>query len=146
MKKLDAGRTGGIIFFALLLISIRGFEEFLFYDPLLMFFKKDYAINSLPDMDLWTLYINLILRFVLNSFFSLAILWLVFKNRDILKLSIILYSLFFMVLFSIFVFIILTAETSFDNTILFYIRRFLIHPLLLLILLPAFVYHQFKSQ
>ena len=136
----------GLIILAGLLVLIRAFENSLFYDPLLLFFEMDYKSMPLPKMDTFALQTGIALRFLLNTIISLAILWLVFKDREIIKLSLILYSMLFAILFMAFSFIIFTSEESSGHFVLFYVRRFLIQPLLLLILLPAFYFQKYRSR
>lgn len=136
----------GILALASLLVLIRAFEDALFYDPLLHFFEMDYKSMPLPEMDTFALQTGIALRFLLNTIISLAILWLVFQDRGIIKLSLILYSFLFAILFMAFSFIIFTSEESSGHFVLFYIRRFLIQPLFLLILLPAFYFQKYKSR
>jgi exosortase F-associated protein len=137
-------KIAGIIILASLLVLIRAFENTLFYDPLLHFFETDYKSFPLPKMDTFALQTGIALRFLLNTFISLAIIWLVFKDNEIIKLSIILYSILFAVLFMVFSFIIFTSEETSGHFVLFYVRRFLIQPLFLLILLPAFYFQKYK--
>ncbi len=144
MKKVL--KITGIIVLAGLLVLVRAYEDSIFYDPLLDFFKIDYKTQPLPEMDTFALQTGIVLRFLLNTFISFAILWLVFRDKDIIKLSAILYFLLFLVLFLAFSFIIFTSEGTGSHLILFYIRRFLIQPLFLLILLPAFYFQKFKSR
>lgn len=141
-----AFKIAGIIFLAGLLVLIRAYEDTLFYDPLLDFFKMDYKSKPLPEIDTFALQTGIVLRFLLNTLVSFAILWLVFKDKDIIKLSAILYFLLFAVLFLAFSFIIFTSEGTDSHLILFYVRRFLIQPLFLLILLPAFYFQKYKSR
>lgn len=136
----------GIILLATLLVFIRAFENTLFYDPLLEFFKMDYKFMPLPEMDTFALQTSIALRFLMNTIISLAILWLVFFDKEIIKLSTILYSILFAVLFMVFSFIIFSSEETGGHFVLFYVRRFLIQPLFLLILLPAFYFQKYKSQ
>lgn len=128
----------------ILLVLIRAYEEVLFYDPLLDYFKGDYKNLPLPPMDFLQLHIGIVFRFVLNTIISLTILWLVFKDRDIIKLSIVLYGILFLVLFAVFSFIVYTSEGGSDQFLLFYVRRFLIQPIFILILLPAFYFQKYK--
>lgn len=136
----------GILALAGLLVLIRAFEDTLFYDPLLHFFEMDYKFLPLPEMDIFALQTGVALRFLFNTLISLAILWLVFQDRGIIKLSLILYGFLFAILFMAFSFIIFTSEGSSGHFVLFYVRRFLIQPLFLLILLPAFYFQKTKSR
>ncbi|MCB0465727.1 MAG: exosortase F system-associated protein [Aequorivita sp.] len=136
----------GIVFFAILLVLIRTFEDTLFYDPLLEFFKMDYKTSPLPTMDMFSLLTGVVFRFFMNTILSLAIIWLVFKDKEIIKFSAILYGFLFVILFAAFSFIVFTSEETGGHMVLFYVRRFLIQPLFLLLLLPAFYFQKYKSR
>lgn len=135
----------GIGICCILFLLIRAFEEQLFYDPLLEYFKMDYKNFPLPEMDTVSLWLGIAFRYFLNTVLSLAILWLVFWDKGILKLSTLLYAILFIVFFVAFVAIVSTSEGT-DNMLLFYVRRFLIQPLFLLILLPAFYFQKYRSR
>lgn len=137
-------KIAGIGILACLLVLIRASENMLFYDPLLEFFKADYKILPLPIMDLFALQASIAFRFFLNTLISLGILYLVFRDSEIIKLSVILYVILFAVFFMAFCFIVYTSEGLGDHMILFYVRRFLIQPLFLLILIPAFYFQKYK--
>lgn len=136
----------GIIVFASLLVLIRFFEETLFYDPLLEFFKMDYKTLPLPKMDIYPLLTSVVFRFLMNTILSLAILWFVFRDKEIIKFSVVLYSFLFILLFTAFIFIVFTSEGTSSHMVLFYVRRFLMQPLFLLLLLPAFYFQKYKSR
>ncbi|MCW5518719.1 exosortase F system-associated protein [Aureitalea sp. L0-47] len=123
------------------LILVRQFESDLFYDPLLEFFKIDHTTQALPEMEKGRLLLHLVFRFVLNTFLSLLILWFVFRDKSILKISSLLYAGLFVVLSITFIFL-LNKSAEGDHMALFYVRRFLIQPLFLLLLLPAFYFHK----
>ncbi len=125
------------------LMLIRIFEDSLFYDPLLSFFKTDHTTNPLPKFDSLKLLSNVVLRFSMNTIISLAIIWILFKDTSILKFSVILYFILLIPLFTVFYFSI-SYSNSENFLTLFYVRRFLIQPLFLLILLPAFYFHRRK--
>ena len=130
-----------IVILALGLILIRQFEDKLFYDPLLEFFKTDHSTQPLPEMELNKLYANISLRYLLNTILSLIILWVAFGSKSILKLSALLFTGLFFLFFIAFVLLINTSAAG-DHMALFYVRRFLIQPLFLLLLLPAFYFHR----
>ncbi len=136
----------GIFALVVMLVLIRAFEDSLFYDPLLQFFEMDYKSLPLPEIDTFALQTAIALRFLMNTIISLAIIWLVFKDIEIIKLSLILYSLLFAILFMAFSFIIFTSQETGGHFVLFYVRRFLIQPIFLLILLPAFYFQKYKSR
>lgn len=131
-------------FLCLLLLLIRGYEDVLFYDPLLDYFKGDYKNLPLPDMDVVMLQLGVGFRYVLNTAISLGILWLIFKDVEIIKLSAVLYVALFVLLLMAFNFIIYTSEGVENQLTLFYVRRFLIQPVFLLVLLPAFYFQKKK--
>lgn len=139
-------RIFGILILLTLLVLVRGFEDELFYDPLLEFFKTDYKTMPLPNMDIVKLYLGIALRYLLNGIISLSILWLIFKDREIIKISTYLYIILFVLFFVSFIFIVSNSGEGGNHLLLFYIRRFLIHPLFLLILIPAFYFQKNKSQ
>lgn len=126
------------------LIAIRGYEEYWFYDPFLVYFKNDYLNLPFPEFDGIKLFLSLTFRFFLNTFFSLLILYLLFKDLEILKFLSLLYTISFVLLTSIFFIIVLFWDES-SNFLLFYIRRFLIQPLFLLLVVPA-IYFQKRAQ
>lgn len=139
-------RILGVLVCGILLLLIRANEETLFYDPLLEFFKMDYKILPLPEMDFFALGLNVAYRYFLNTVISIAILWLVFWNRGIVKLSTLIYIVLFFVFFAVFMVIIYTSKGTGDQLVLFYVRRFLIQPIFLLILLPAFYFQRLKTR
>ncbi len=144
MKKML--KIVAIITLAIFLVLIRAYENILFYDPLLEFFKNDYKTMPLPKMDNFALQTGIALRFLLNTLISLAIIWVLFKDKEIIKLSSFLYGFLFAILFLAFSLIIFNSEETGGHLVLFYVRRFLIQPLFLLILLPAFYFQKYKSR
>ena len=136
----------GILICCMLLLLIRAFEESLFYDPLLDYFKMDYKALPLPEMDTISLWMGTAFRYFLNALVSLAILWLVFWDKGIIKLSILLYALLFVIFFVAFCIIISISEGPDNMLLLFYVRRFLIQPVFLLLLLPAFYFQRRNSR
>jgi len=125
-----------------LLIGIR-FYESVFYDPLQAYFKFDYLHKSLPDMQMGKLFLHTFLRYMLNSMLSILIIWVAFRRKSFVKFSMYFYSIAFIILILAFW---LSLQTHFDKYYLFgfYVRRFLIQPIFVLLLLPAF-YYQLRS-
>lgn len=136
--KLSAATIAGIAVLLILIVLVRVFQTQLFYDPLLAFFKDEG--KQLPEYDSLKLFMGLAFRYLLNSAISLGIIYLVFKDRAILKLCTVLYLLLFVVFIIVF-FIVLNADDV-NLLLLFYIRRFLIQPLFLILFLPAFYYQK----
>lgn len=117
---------------------IRNFEDDLFYDPLLNFFKGEFAQSAVPQIIGWKLYFNLFLRYILNSILSLCIIYVFFKNFEFLKVASFLYCFFFIVLIVLFSVVIYYFKDQL--MLLFYVRRFIIQPILLLLFIPGFYF------
>ncbi len=126
-----------------LLLAIRGFEDSLFYDPILLFFKSTESNMSLPEFDSLRLIGNIALRFLMNTIVSLGILWVVFQKIEIIKLSSLLYVALFLLLLVVYGFL-ASSEATGQHMALFYVRRFLIQPIFLLVLIPAFYFQKNK--
>ena len=82
----------------LLLVLIRTYEDSLFYDPFLNYFKTDYYNLPLPKMNNIQLFFGLVFRYFLNSGISIAIIYVLFKDIEALKFASILYFIFFVIL------------------------------------------------
>lgn len=121
-----------------LLAIIRTFET-LFYDPFLNYFKGDYANLPFPEYNTIKLFFSLFLRYFLNSIVSLAIIQVLFKDFSLTKFASVLYLIFFIILIITF-FVVLNFSAEANNLLLFYVRRFLIQPLFVLLFVPAFYY------
>jgi len=141
MRKLSTIIIVFLLF--LLLIAIRFYESVLFYDPLLVFFKTSHTTEILPVLNQFKLVIHTALRFLLNTGISLLVLWVLFKDNGIIRISTILYLILFSVLIILFV-ILLNTSVAGEHMLLFYVRRFLIQPLFLLVLIPAFCFQRKK--
>lgn len=129
-----------IILFAALVL-VRAFEHQLFYDPFIDYFRNGYLSDPIPIFSGTKLLLHMVFRYTLNTIISLSIIYLAFMNKDFLIFSIKFYAIAFVVL-SITFFIILKGELANGYLFAFYVRRFLIHPLFVLLLLPAFYYKQ----
>ncbi|MBL4663974.1 MAG: exosortase F system-associated protein [Flavobacteriaceae bacterium] len=120
---------------------IRIFEGELFYDPLISFFKLDHSTEQLPQFDDIKLVGFVALRFLMTTVISLGVLWVLFRKKDIIKLAGFLYIVLFVVLLVVFIFLIQSSESG-GHLTLFYVRRFLIQPIFLLLLIPAFYFQK----
>lgn len=128
----------------ILLVSIRVFES-KFYDPFLVYFRGNYMKLPFPDYNSVKLFFSLFLRYALNSIISLAIIQVLFKDFMLTKFASVLYIFFFVVLIVAFYCILNFSDES-NNFLLFYIRRFLIQPLFVLLFVPAFYYQNQLSK
>lgn len=138
-KQISTLRIGLLITLVMALVFIRIFEKNIFYDPLIAYFKGNFNTMPLPKMNQIKLFASLGFRYYLNSIISLGIIYLLFKNTKTTKLALLLYIVLGSVLLITFVFILqFFGETNKMN--LFYIRRFIIQPLFLILFVPAFYY------
>lgn len=130
-----------ISFLFVLLALVRWFENDLFYDPYLLFFQNDYLYMDSPRQEVLKLVVFTSLRFLINTLLSLGILYMFFKDFSVVKFASIIYVISYVVLILCFIYFVLDPKQ--ENYYLFFnIRRFLIQPILLLLLLPAFYYNR----
>lgn len=130
-----------LVVLAVLLVLIRVFEQQLFYDPYLTFFQNDYLYIDSPRREVFKLTVFTSLRYLLNTILSLGILFTIFKDVTILKFSALLYGFSYVILILLFLYFVVNPKQE-DYYLFFNIRRFLIQPLILLVLIPAFFYHK----
>ncbi|WP_298554451.1 exosortase F system-associated protein [uncultured Algibacter sp.] len=128
----------------LMLILIRYYEDVLFYDPYLTFFQNDYLYIDSPRREVAKLVCFTALRYVLNTLISLAILYVVFKDRSMIKFSSIIYTVAFFAFMIIYMCFVINPRQE-DYYLFFNMRRFLIQPVILILLLPAFYYNKLRN-
>ncbi len=135
--------TNGILIFCgvLTLAVIRFFETFLFYDPFISYFKSDYLQLPSPEFKVLKLLFNTFLRYSINSVISLGIIYLLFKDIRLTKFASLLYLILGLLLI-IAMSVIVTFYDEKSNFVLFYVRRFLIQPLFLVLFVPAFYFQK----
>jgi len=127
-----------------LLALVRYFENYLFYDPYLQFFENDYLYIDSPRREALKLTLFTTLRYVLNTIISLGVLYVIFKDKSIIKFSVVIYGIAYLFLLAAFLYFVMNPKQE-DYYLFFNIRRFLIQPLILVVLLPAFYYNKVKS-
>lgn len=139
-------RLFGIGFLVLLLVLVRLFEHQLFYDPFIDFYRYGgHLAMEVPPIHFPKLLLNISLRYWLNTLISLAILYVTFQDKNIVKFATLLFALLFGI--SLATFCLLYFNLNGNNVMgLFYVRRFLIHPIFILILLPAFYYYRLQKR
>ncbi|MGQ7946520.1 exosortase F system-associated membrane protein [Flavobacterium sp. WC2509] len=146
LNKVFQNKTA--VFFLMLLVGflmfIRAFESQLFYDPFLAYFEHDYLEMPLPEFNAGSLFLGLLFRFFLNTVISLGILYLLFKDKEMILFASVLYAMLFVILIIAF-FSVLYFFKSHENFVLFYIRRFLIQPLFVIVFIPAFYFQKLKK-
>ncbi|MEZ7504714.1 exosortase F system-associated protein [Flavobacterium sp. Arc2] len=130
----------GLVFVVLLAV-VRAYEYQLFYDPFLNYFKSDFNTLPLPSFDSFQLTMGLLFRYGLNTALSLGLIYVLFKDSGMIKFASMLYAFFFLVLVSLF-YIIIYFYGAHNNLMLFYVRRFLIQPIFVILFIPAFYYQK----
>jgi len=128
-----------IAVFALMLVMVRAFEDVLFYDPFLDYYKADFTALPWPEVDTVPFALSMFFRYFLNTVFSLGIIYAIFRSRSLFRFTAILYAIFFVLLIVAF-FVALNVNA--DKMTVFYIRRFIIQPIFLLLFLPAFYFQE----
>jgi exosortase F-associated protein len=81
----------------------------------------------------------------LNSAISIGILYFLYKKRPYIKASLWIYAFALAILSPLFI-ILLQYESDFAKRALFYIRRFMIHPILLFVLVAGFYFLEQKGK
>lgn len=129
-----------VLIFMLLgmLVGVRIIEHW-FYDPLRLYFEQDYLHVDLPEMNTFKFYLNIILRYGINTLISLGVIWIAYQNKSYLLFSVQFYTIALLILIFVLA-ILLNTQFQNQNLGIFYVRRFLIQPLFLFLLLPAFHY------
>lgn len=125
----------------ILLALVRYFEHQLFSDPLLDFYSSEYKYSEAPVINTFQVIVTTSWRFLINTILSLAIIWIAFPSQKTLLFSLAFYAFAYILLISIFS-VFITDMKPENYLFIFYIRRFLIQPVFVLILLPAFYYHK----
>ncbi len=137
MKKSVIYRIGLAIIAAICILSIRIYEDKLFYDPFKNFFRLPEILATFPTVDYSKLSVSYGGRFILNHFFSALIIALLFNSKKYAKQFLLIGIVALPILFLVGG-ILLANEFSGGRLVEFYIRRIIIHPLFLLICLPYF--------
>jgi len=137
-------KYGIVAFLFILLALIRWFENELFYDPYLSFFHNDYLYMDSPRQEVFKLVVNTSFRYFLNTIISLLILYAFFKEKSLITFSSIIYLVSFTVLIMCYLYFVLDPKQE-NYYIFFNLRRFLIQPVILLLLFPAFYYNKLRQ-
>ncbi|AFU69053.1 exosortase F-associated protein [Psychroflexus torquis ATCC 700755] len=133
----------GLIGFLLLgIVLIRFYEHKLFLDPLLEFYSSESSYAQAPEFDVMQVIGSTSWRYWLNSIISIAIIGIAFPSRKTILFSMVFYALAYLILTLLFWLFVSDMERENFLTI-FYIRRFLIQPIFVLVLLPAFYYQKY---
>jgi exosortase F-associated protein len=130
--------------FIFMLIMVRSYGVGTFYDPFIKYFEGDFLTANFPEFNMSKLFVHMGLRYTLNTIISIAIIYFSFMNKEVVLFVIKFYILSFVV-FSLAYFILLKIEFSNGYLLAFYVRRMIIHPLFLVILLPALYFDKKRN-
>lgn len=130
-----------IIFGICGLIGVRIVEDELFYDPFLEYFRRSSQNLPFPRFEWGKLVVNHLFRFFLNLVFSALVIHFMFKNKSWTFQGILLISLVFFITLPIYLYC-LYSEFSVGELFSFYMRRFVIQPVILLLIIPLFYYRK----
>lgn len=128
-----------------LIVCVRFFEVELFNDPLNNFFHSNFQKYPVPTMNYLQLIAGTSLRYLLNMVISIWLLWYLYKKETYINAALWVYLFAFGILMTAFVFL-SNADSDFLKMALFYVRRFLIHPILLFILVAGFYFLRIKGE
>ena len=123
------------------LVGVRMVEGELFYDPFQQYLHLASKHAPFPDFNWLPLILNYLFRFGLNLLLSAAVVFLIFKNKQWTLQAVVLMLIVFAITFPIYLYCI---QTQFEIGYLFsfYMRRFVIQPLILLLIIPLFYYRK----
>ena len=123
------------------LVSVRFLEDKIFYDPFLAFFKGDYKVAQIPEFLWGKLIISHFFRFFLNLFFSAVVIHFMFLNKKWTQQAVVLITVAFLFFFPIYLWC-LHTKMEIGYLFTFSVRRFVIQPIILLLIIPIFYYRK----
>jgi len=123
------------------LVGVRMLEDAIFYDPFLNYFHEANKNISLPQFEWGKLILSHLFRFILNLFFSCIIIHFLFKNKEWTIQAAVLITIIFAITFPIYLYCIYN-QFEIGYLFSFYMRRFVIQPLILLLIVPLFYYRK----
>lgn len=123
------------------LIGVRILEDKIFYDPFLNYFHEANKNLAFPSFEWGKLIAGYLFRFILNLLFSCLIIHFWFKNKEWTIQGAILITIVFTITFPIYLYCIYT-QFEMGYLFSFYMRRFVIQPLILLLIIPMFYYRK----
>lgn len=123
------------------LIGVRMFEDKIFYDPFLEYFHEADKSVVFPSFEWGKLITSHLLRFILNLFFSCLIIHFLFKNKEWTLQGALLIIIVFAITFPVYLYCI-GNRFEIGYLFSFYMRRFVIQPLILLLIVPLFYYRK----
>lgn len=127
------------------LVGVRFMEDKIFYDPFLNYFHEANKQLAPPEFIWGRLVMSYIFRFLLNLFFSAIVVHSIFKDTSYTAQAAVMMLIVFAVAFPLYLYCIYTKfETGYLFS--FYMRRFVIQPLILLLIIPIFYYRKYTMK
>jgi len=123
------------------LVGVRMFEDQIFYDPFLNYFHEANKNIVFPEFEWGKLVFSHMFRFILNLIFSSIIIHFLFKNKEWTIQGALLITIVFAITFPIYIYCIYD-RFEMGYLFSFYMRRFVIQPLILLLIIPLFYYRK----
>lgn len=123
------------------MISVRVLEGTIFYDPFLGYFHEANKNIEFPTFEWGRLIAGHVFRFILNLFFSCLIIYGVFKNKNWTIQGAVMMIVVFSITFPIYLYCI-HSKFEIGYLFSFYMRRFVIQPLIILLIVPMFYYRK----
>jgi exosortase F-associated protein len=123
------------------LVSVRIFEDEIFYDPFLDYFHEAIKNIEFPTFEWGKLVAGHLFRFILNLFFSCVIIYGLFKNKEWTVQGAVMMIIVFLIAFPIYLYCIYD-KFEIGYLFSFYMRRFVIQPLIILLIVPMFYYRK----
>lgn len=121
------------------LVAVRYFEEKIFYDPLTRYFY--YFKAKFPSFNETKLYSHIFLRYMINLLLTVLIIKVIFWKQKYVKFTIVVGIIGLIILLPLYAYQ-LQKHLIWGDMIFFYVRRFLIQPMFLIILIPCFYYQE----
>ncbi|UTX47595.1 exosortase F system-associated protein [Chryseobacterium sp. MA9] len=123
------------------LISVRVLEGTIFYDPFLDYFHEANKNIEFPGFEWGRLIGGHLFRFVLNLLFSCLIIYGLFKNKQWTLQGAVMMIIVFMISLPIYLYCI-SDRFEIGYLFSFYMRRFVIQPLIIMLIVPIFYYRK----
>ncbi|MBS1548667.1 MAG: exosortase F system-associated protein [Bacteroidetes bacterium] len=134
----------GVVIGVLGLIGIRVVEDRIFYDPFLNYFHESNANTEFPAFSWFQLILSHLGRFVLNLLFSLVIVQSLFRNIQWTLQALIMIVLVFVITLPVYL-VCVYHQFEIGYLFSFYVRRLVIQPLIVLLIVPMFYYRRQKQ-
>lgn len=123
------------------LIGVRTLEDTLFYDPFLNYFHEANKNIEFPTFEWGKLIGGHLFRFVLNLLFSCMIIHGLFQNKQWTLQGAVMITIVFIISLPIYLYCI-SDKFEIGYLFSFYMRRFVIQPLTILLIVPMFYYRK----